>query len=90
MTSITRQAGATFSNGQYTIDCNKKWNLQLLIGGQEYVIGQDKLTKKGDKDKCQLLLEKSSGKFVLGAPFAQTYCIAHNFEKKEVGFSKIK
>jgi hypothetical protein len=87
--SFARQTGAQFAQNEYTVACDKEWELKVQIGGQEFSIGSDKLTKEVGDGRCKLLIEKSN-KWLLGAPFAQSYCIAHNFEKKEVGFSKIK
>ncbi|KAI6190819.1 Peptidase A1 domain-containing protein [Aphelenchoides bicaudatus] len=87
--AFARQTGAQFSNNEYTVECDKEWKLELQIGEQTFEIGHDKLTKETENGRCKLLIEKSN-KWLLGSPFSQTYCIAHNFEKREVGFSKIK
>lgn len=87
--SFARQTGAQFAQNEYTIECNKKWELKLQIGGQQFSIESNKLTEEIGNGRCKLLIQKSN-KFLLGAPFAQSYCIAHNFEKKVVGFSKVK
>lgn len=94
LSKIAIQLNARFFGGEFTVPCDKTWALQLTINGKDYEIAHEHMIHELGENKCQLLIQSSpTGKvdvWTLGAPFTRSHCIVHQWEKREIGFAKVK
>jgi len=94
LTKVTN-ANYDFNTGFYEVDCAVKFTWKLEIGGSELSADQSTLVWMFSPDKCYLAFggwedDDHNIDIVLGVPFLQTFCVSHDVQKGQIGFSKAK
>jgi len=88
---IANSVGAQSMGGGYLVDCNKKFNIKLNIGGKTYTIPSSEATIQVGYGQCQLLVAPSDmPQLILGDPWIRSYCQIHDWKSHKVGFAKPK
>ncbi|CAD5223149.1 unnamed protein product [Bursaphelenchus okinawaensis] len=74
----------------YTVPCDTKLNLEIQLKDDLYPIPQANLIKR-EGNICRLLVRKVSGhKFILGRPWAISYCQTFDINGRDYGISDVK
>jgi hypothetical protein len=83
-----------FNTGFYQVDCSTKFTWSVFIGQKELKVDQSTLFMHFH-DVCYLSFgawedDDHNIDIILGVPFLQSFCVSHDIQKGQLGFSKGK
>ncbi|KAI6192123.1 hypothetical protein M3Y97_00302500 [Aphelenchoides bicaudatus] len=88
---IVKQLGAKKEGYYYMLDCTKKFTIDVKIYGKTYTMHNDALTFALNKNRCMLMIaEGADWAWLLGDPWARSFCQVHDFKQKRIGFAQPK